>query len=571
MGLLNETQQSYYNGLERGNYQFTSLEDIINYFLVAYVGDGKIISKISRTDVQFHAMRALQELSFDTFKSTKSQEIILPPSLKMILPQDYVNYTRVACVDTNGIIKPLYSTKHTSNPFSILQDDEGDYDFSFDEFLTDNFFERNRGLHNNWSKSSATNQSFINSTTRIFGGGSKVKLEHRVAKLNRLSQPGGVFSGTNDPTERSLQFQHVSQPLNLAGNIIYDSDVLAAWHKVNTVGIDSLDISAAARVYNATTHNAAYGVNGTVVNNADVSNGKIKIGIQSNIPDTNQRTKGQGAISENLQDPNIAFMEWTSSDTSLTDKSLQNINVTEYDAVYFVVFSQVPLDSEQRVNWDGTIATEYIVEDYMIDTDNDGTVDAFDNVNFPSPARVPFQHVFTNVVSEVSCLQSGSGNGSLNRSNQSTGDSTTWSRYQADNRDENQENYDSNHMLDLNRGQRYGLSPEHAQGNGTFYIDQLRGFINFSSNISGKTVILDYISDSLGTDNEMQVHKFAEEAVYKSIVCDVMSTRIGVPEYAIRRYKKDKSSSRRTAKLRLSNIKLEDITQVFRNKSKQIK
>jgi len=69
----------------------------------------------------------------------------------------------------------------------------------------------------------------------------------------------------------------------------------------------------------------------------------------------------------------------------------------------------------------------------------------------------------------------------------------------------------------------------------------------------------------------MQVHKFAEEAIYKSIVCDIMSTRANVPEYAIRRYKKEKSSSKRTAKLRLSNIKIQDITQIFRNKSKQIK
>lgn len=115
------------------------------------------------------------------------------------------------------------------------------------------------------------------------------------------------------------------------------------------------------------------------------------------------------------------------------------------------------------------------------------------------------------------------------------------------------------------------MSPEHSQDNGTFYIDDLRGFINFSSTMANKTIILNYISDSLGTDEEMKVHKFAEDALYKSIICDLMSGRLGVPEYAINRYKKDKKASRRTAKLRLSNIKLEDITQVFRNKSKHIK
>ena len=112
MGLLdNTTQSAYYNGNDYGNYQFTSLEDIINQFLVAYVGEEKIISKVSRTDVAFHAQRAMQELSFDTFKSIKSQEIVLPPSNIMILPHDYVNYTKISYSDSAGIKHPLYPTR----------------------------------------------------------------------------------------------------------------------------------------------------------------------------------------------------------------------------------------------------------------------------------------------------------------------------------------------------------------------------------------------------------------------------------------------------------------------------
>ena len=81
MGLLdNTTQQEYYNGNDFGNYQFTSLDNVINQFMVSYVGENKIISKIKRVDVAFHAQRALQELSFDTFKSCKSQEIDVPPT-----------------------------------------------------------------------------------------------------------------------------------------------------------------------------------------------------------------------------------------------------------------------------------------------------------------------------------------------------------------------------------------------------------------------------------------------------------------------------------------------------------
>ena len=75
MGLLdNTTQQAYYQGNNYGNYQFTSLEDIINQFIIAYTGENKIIPKVRRTDVAFHAQRALQELSFDS----KSKRFIFP-------------------------------------------------------------------------------------------------------------------------------------------------------------------------------------------------------------------------------------------------------------------------------------------------------------------------------------------------------------------------------------------------------------------------------------------------------------------------------------------------------------
>jgi hypothetical protein len=84
-------------------------------------------------------------------------------------------------------------------------------------------------------------------------------------------------------------------------------------------------------------------------------------------------------------------------------------------------------------------------------------------------------------------------------------------------------------------------------------------------------VILDYISDSLGTDSEMRVHKYAEEAMYKCIAYAIMSTRANVQEYIVRRFQKDKFASVRKAKLRLSSLKLEELTQILRGKSKQIK
>ena len=113
---------------EWGNYQLLKIKDIINNFLISYVGESKLISKISRTDIAFHAQRGLAEMSYDTFRSEKSQEIEVPPSLTMILPHDYVNYVKLSYIDTSGLEYILYPARKTSNPQSILQD--GNYDLS---------------------------------------------------------------------------------------------------------------------------------------------------------------------------------------------------------------------------------------------------------------------------------------------------------------------------------------------------------------------------------------------------------------------------------------------------------
>ena len=120
-------------------------------------------------------------------------------------------------------------------------------------------------------------------------------------------------------------------------------------------------------------------------------------------------------------------------------------------------------------------------------------------------------------------------------------------------------------------GRRYGLDPQHAQINGTFYIDNSTGFIHFGSDLAGETVILKYISDGLGTDAEMVVHKFCEEAVYKHIMYSLISGRSGIPEGVIQRFKREKFAETRKAKIRLSNIKIEEFTQILKGISKPIK
>jgi hypothetical protein len=152
-------------------------------------------------------------------------------------------------------------------------------------------------------------------------------------------------------------------------------------------------------------------------------------------------------------------------------------------------------------------------------------------------------------------------------------DSETWEKFrEATNRNvTNDDTLDEFERYRGLEGNRYGLNPEVANANGVYFIDNLRGKIYFDSSLANKIITLKYISDSLGTDNEMIIHKFAEEALYKHIALAILSTRANTQEYLINRFKKEKFAATRLAKIRLSNLKSEELTQVMRGKSKQIK
>jgi hypothetical protein len=112
-----------------GSYSYITLDDIINNFLAAYVGAGKLIPSVKRTDVIFHAKRGLQEFSYDTLNSIKKLEVDMPPSLSIPIPQDYINYVRVRYVDNLGVLHPIYPLNGLStNPTDIpLQNQDGSY------------------------------------------------------------------------------------------------------------------------------------------------------------------------------------------------------------------------------------------------------------------------------------------------------------------------------------------------------------------------------------------------------------------------------------------------------------
>ena len=119
VNLIETAKQSNYGG-----YQYASLNDIINNFIVAYVGAGKLIQSAKRTDIIFHAKRGMQEFSYDTLRSIKSQELTISPSLTAIIPQDYVNYVRLSSIDKLGVKRIIYPNNNlTINPAEALEQD----------------------------------------------------------------------------------------------------------------------------------------------------------------------------------------------------------------------------------------------------------------------------------------------------------------------------------------------------------------------------------------------------------------------------------------------------------------
>ena len=285
-----------------GGYAYTSLEDVITNFMIGYVGAGKLIPSAKTTDVMFFAKRGLQEFSYDTLKSIRSQELTVSPNLGIVLPQDYVNYVNVSWIDNKGIKHIIYPTTLTTNPYETpSQDRQG-------------------------------------------------------------------------------------------------------------------------------------------------------IPIQDN-------------VEENIDTTSLTEERWAKND-------LKEIN-------------------DAQSNLTGMLLS--------------------DGLGYPGM-------------------------------------------------------YGDNYL-----GQKYGLQPETSQINGWFTINERTGKMSFSSDLAGRIIVLEYVSDGLGYDADMKIPKLAEEALYAHISHAIIASRINQPEYVVQRLKRERSSKLRNAKIRLSNIKLNEFVQIARGKSKWIK
>lgn len=104
-----------------GSYQYVSLEDIVNNFMLMYQGNNEIINNINRYQVLFHAKRGIQELNYDAMKEVKILELKVCDQLRFILPPDYVNWVRISLMK-NGMLWPLTENIQTNWSGAYLQD-----------------------------------------------------------------------------------------------------------------------------------------------------------------------------------------------------------------------------------------------------------------------------------------------------------------------------------------------------------------------------------------------------------------------------------------------------------------
>jgi hypothetical protein len=208
-----------------GSYSYVSLNDIINNFQIAYVGAGKLIPSVKRTDIIFHAKRGLQEFSYDTLKSIKSQELTIPHSLSIPLPQDYVNYTNIYWIDSSGaqhIIMPS-NTLHQSPTELPVQDTEGvPIQDSFDNKIQSG----SSIIDDRWNTNGLKNRTelandlgaaeFYNDYSLAYG--QQYGIDPQYANLNgffNINERTNTISFSNDLVDKIINFQYISDGLAL--------------------------------------------------------------------------------------------------------------------------------------------------------------------------------------------------------------------------------------------------------------------------------------------------------------------------------------------------------------------
>ena len=221
-------EKAYGNTVEKnyGSYSYISLDDVVNNFLVAYVGDGKLIPSVKRTDVVFHVKRGLQEFSYDTLKSVNKLEVTVPHNLSIPIPQDYVNYVNLYWIDNSGIKHVIMpGDMLTTKPTDVFLDDNKGVPIqdSFNNNVETTSITNDR-WKNNFFKN-ANNQDLLNDTILgweyyygypEFGYGQLFGLDPQFANANgyfNIDERYNKFSFSANLVDRIVVLEYISDGL----------------------------------------------------------------------------------------------------------------------------------------------------------------------------------------------------------------------------------------------------------------------------------------------------------------------------------------------------------------------
>ena len=119
------------NDANWGSYQYVTLEDIVNNFMLIYQGNHELVNNLNRFQVLFHAKRGIQELNYDALKEIKILQLDLDSSYRFVLPSDFVNWVRIS-EWRNGVLRPLTENIQTSYAKAYLQDNDANLLFDQD-------------------------------------------------------------------------------------------------------------------------------------------------------------------------------------------------------------------------------------------------------------------------------------------------------------------------------------------------------------------------------------------------------------------------------------------------------
>ena len=209
-----------------GSYRNLTLNDVISNFILAYTGEGQILTTVNRTQVLFHARRAMQELSYDTLKAFKAQELTVPTGLSVPIPIDYVNYVNVCYADSNGVLHPIYPLDGLSGNPTELPIQDGATGIPTQSSYDTNLEASQSIIEDRWQKANQGNISGNQDSTAVEGAfdyswwkmayGQRYGLEPQYANSNgyfRINERTGMFSFSSNLLGRVIELKYISDGL----------------------------------------------------------------------------------------------------------------------------------------------------------------------------------------------------------------------------------------------------------------------------------------------------------------------------------------------------------------------